>query len=380
MANIQAQPLKERLIAYSRAITDAWEVTIAYAGRVAEWVLFGCMMMNIIEILPGVHITDAASNVILGVQAITLDIGGLGLYTIAKHASDQGDEKAARRASITSYCLIGLMIVTVLLVAVGTLYPTAKSTTDQIGTWLILARVVMTVVYSFIMHSLHQYGQELPVRRDQLEEREARFNEHIQAITERHNEQIRSLETKMTEQNEYQICSVQAMITEQIRAVTEKTEQKIRSVEQRLTERFTEQIHVTSEQDRTFTANTTEHIQASFHDLFQPMLDTLEQHKTTLARVEQKLQEERIPNTEKQMPPNVRYFAPKSEHRKGPNESPNTEFDKGDFVRSCLTEIPNIRNAEIQRRAEEMGQKISPAYISEIRKSFFGNDSPAVNE
>ena len=53
--------------------------------------------------------------------------------------------------------------------------------------------------------------------------------------------------------------------------------------------------------------------------------------------------------------------------------SPSTtkqEFDKGAFVRSCLTERPDIRNAEIIRLASEQGQNISSGYVSELRKAF----------
>jgi len=52
-----------------------------------------------------------------------------------------------------------------------------------------------------------------------------------------------------------------------------------------------------------------------------------------------------------------------------PNTEPNT-LDKGSFVRQCLTENPNIRNSEIQRKATEHNLTISPAYISEVRKAF----------
>jgi hypothetical protein len=58
-----------------------------------------------------------------------------------------------------------------------------------------------------------------------------------------------------------------------------------------------------------------------------------------------------------------------------PASGANTEtqdFDKGAFVRSCLTEHPTIRNSEIQRKAGELGHTISPGYISDIRKAFPG--------
>ena len=46
-----------------------------------------------------------------------------------------------------------------------------------------------------------------------------------------------------------------------------------------------------------------------------------------------------------------------------------SETDKGAFVRSCLTEHPEWRNAEIQRAASEKGITISPAHISQVRKA-----------
>jgi len=57
-----------------------------------------------------------------------------------------------------------------------------------------------------------------------------------------------------------------------------------------------------------------------------------------------------------------------TEHRTPKTNS--TESDKGAFVRRCLTETPNIRNTDIQRKAHEQGITISPAYSSEIRKAF----------
>jgi hypothetical protein len=53
----QTQTWKDKALEKSEVITDAWEVTKVYFGRLAEWVLFGCMIANIIEILPGLAIS-----------------------------------------------------------------------------------------------------------------------------------------------------------------------------------------------------------------------------------------------------------------------------------------------------------------------------------
>jgi hypothetical protein len=55
----------------------------------------------------------------------------------------------------------------------------------------------------------------------------------------------------------------------------------------------------------------------------------------------------------------------------------STEIDKGAFVQHCLTETPNMRNTDIQRKASEQGISISPAYISEIQKAFFRREQTA---
>jgi hypothetical protein len=46
------------------------------------------------------------------------------------------------------------------------------------------------------------------------------------------------------------------------------------------------------------------------------------------------------------------------------------EFDKGQFVRGCLTENPQMTIGDIQRKAQEVGQSIASSYISDIRKAF----------
>src|SRR5579871_6094279 len=147
---------KDRAMSGSQVITDAWDVTKAILARLAEWVLFGCMVMNIIEILPGVVLSPLVSNLVLSVQAVTLDVAGFGLASMADHARDNGDEAAARTGKRTGWFLIGLMILTLLLVSIGLLWPVTQQFTAPAEKGLILARVIMTVVYSHVVHSLRR--------------------------------------------------------------------------------------------------------------------------------------------------------------------------------------------------------------------------------
>ncbi len=141
-------------IAKSEIITDAWEVTKAYSARIAEWVLFICMIFNIVEILPGVHLLSAVSNAVLATQVVALDIAGFGLASMADHARRMGNEAAAKRASGTGYFLIGIMLATLLVVTVGILWPGTLPIVAGIEKVLILVRVLMIVIYGHVIHGL----------------------------------------------------------------------------------------------------------------------------------------------------------------------------------------------------------------------------------
>lgn len=169
------QPLswRDEALVKSEAITDAWEVTKTYAGRLAEWILFLCMVANIIEILPGVSLSGWLTNTILGVQAVTLDIAGFGLASMAQQALASGETEAARKAKHTAYWLIALMMVTVLSVSIGTLWPTAKPSTDMADKVLILIRVAATVWYGHVLHDLRAHTRPMvfiPVLEEQLDQ------------------------------------------------------------------------------------------------------------------------------------------------------------------------------------------------------------------
>lgn len=150
---------RDRYISASEAISDAFEVLKAYGARIAEWVLFFCLIANILEMFP-LGLPDWFGTTVLAVQAITLDIAGFGLTSMGKHARQRGDEKAARTASGMGWTLISLMIITVSLIAVSHLFPKTKDFVAQADNVMILARVIVTVFYSHIVHSLRQASVE----------------------------------------------------------------------------------------------------------------------------------------------------------------------------------------------------------------------------
>jgi hypothetical protein len=325
---------RETALAKSEIITDAWEVTKTYAGRLAEWVLFGCMVMDIIEILPGVTLWPSVSNIVLGTQVVMLDVGGFSLASMGDQARQQGDERAARRASLTGAFLIGIMILTLLLVSIGLLWPFARIYTNMAEKGLILVRVMMTVIYGHVIHSLRRAGTQ---------RQHATFTEQLSGLSAR----IIETEQRMTEQlertlGEYPACTELANITETVeahaRTLTELA--ALPGLVERLQQETQARVRASVQQE----------LQAALEaNTVRPKLSVVETSS-----------EQRTPNiTQKDRTPKAN----------------STESDKGAFVRRCLTETPAIRNTDIQRKASEQGVTISPAYISEIRKAFFGEQT-----
>lgn len=154
MAAISNQHWRDRAIQHSEVITDIWLVINAFSGRMAEIVLFVCMIINVMEMLPNIALSATFTSTVLAVQIISLDIGGLSLSSMAHHARDTGAKKAADMAQLTSRFLIGLMIVTLLTVSVGLLYHNLQEYTQQIEKLMILVRIVMSVIYSSVIHNL----------------------------------------------------------------------------------------------------------------------------------------------------------------------------------------------------------------------------------
>ena len=76
----------------------------------------------------GVNIAGWILNLVLSVQVVMLDIGGMSLSSMAEHAKEKGAVANAKKADITSKFLIGLMITTLLLMAAGVLFPPSNNT------------------------------------------------------------------------------------------------------------------------------------------------------------------------------------------------------------------------------------------------------------
>lgn len=173
---------RDRAITASECISDGFEVLKAYGARIAEWILFFCLIANIIEIFPLPEpFASVFGNLVLGIQSVTLDIAGFGLASMGDHARRRGDVHAARKAGGMGWTLICVMILTVSLVTLSIIVPATKPTVDIIEKVLILARVIVTVIYGHVVHSLRNAGEEFDNRVSTLQKEVDTLQQQLQA-------------------------------------------------------------------------------------------------------------------------------------------------------------------------------------------------------
>lgn len=193
--NTEPMHWRDRAIEASEAISDGFEVLKAYGARIAEWVLFFCLVANILEIFPLPEpFASVFGNIVLGIQSVTLDIAGFGLASMGDHARRREDLAAARKAGTMGWTLIGVMILTVSLVTLAIIVPGTKPTVDIIEKVLILVRVIVTVLYGHIVHSLRNAGTEFDNRVQALE----RDLSGVQAQLEAKQQEVSSVQSQLS--------------------------------------------------------------------------------------------------------------------------------------------------------------------------------------
>lgn len=160
---------KDRAISKAEVISDGFEVAKAYGAHLANWILFFCLIANILEMFQ-LPFVVALGNAVLGIQSVTLDVAGFGLATMATHAKSRGDKSAAWKAGGMGWALIIIMMITVALVAISIIFPNTSATIDMIEKGLILVRIVATVLYGHVVHSVRHASNAYDHRLSQLQQ------------------------------------------------------------------------------------------------------------------------------------------------------------------------------------------------------------------
>lgn len=359
---------KDDAIAWSEGITDAWEVTKVVTGRLAEWILFGCMIANIVGILPGVSLPPLVTNIVMGIQIVTLDIAGFGLATMAENARANGAEKAANQATATAYLLIAIMMLTLVLFTLGIMVPSLKTYTSIAENVLILVRVGMIVFYGHVVHSLRSVAT-VPVHK-QVEAVTTQFTAQMDALSTTFHQQVQGL----TQQLAHLEQGIQQRISESSTEVASTLQQQL-STE-------LAQVHESLHHAQEMLAQVPA-LQARLHEMEDSSHEELRRTQTALER---QIQEMKGDTHEPEKPgehlllhvlptashrrKNAKTLHVKEVHHDSPHAIAQEKWDARAFVFRCLHANEACKLSEIRQLARAEHQELSESSISRYRDQY----------
>ncbi len=143
-----------RSLIQSDYITAAWDWFMILAGKAAEPVLVASVLYASVKLLPVVHFAPQWDVVVFIAQFVALDVGGLSLNKLADRAKQRGDEAGATQAKRLSIALVAIMLTGVIMVGVNQVTTLNSHVAVVIDTILLIARAVMAVLYSRVIHAL----------------------------------------------------------------------------------------------------------------------------------------------------------------------------------------------------------------------------------
>src|SRR5215472_1129903 len=149
-------------------ISDAFEVFKAWLAHFANWILFFCLIGNILQTV--VSLGSELSGTLLCIQCVMLDVAGASLYTMAQHAKSEGNEKGANLAMFMSIILLIIMTITALNGTLSSMFPSLAWFVQDTNYVLIFARIVIVVAYGNIVHQLNTSTEMHDNRIEELEQ------------------------------------------------------------------------------------------------------------------------------------------------------------------------------------------------------------------
>ncbi|HZU03984.1 MAG TPA: hypothetical protein VFA10_30255 [Ktedonobacteraceae bacterium] len=370
-----AQHWRDREIARSETISDAWQVFLAYAGRGAEIILFICMAISLAQMIPTIALPDALTGAVFVVQMITLDVAGFGLTSLAKAVKRAGDEETARRAETVGTCLIIIMVVSMLAGGVSRLF----GTNHDVKTWmgylddvLLLTRVGLTVFYGKIMHSLRDSQQHMQTQvedeRAALQEEVAQLQTTLQHERQEASESASRLRAEMTQAQSDQAATI-AELQQRLSALQSEKDHIIDELSQ-----ARQSLQHASRNESSLQASISEKElswQAKMHAAVKAAREEMQALMKAEAGAEQgKLQAEieELKRANAQLKAQTRE-AVKTPVKTGKRVS-SEKFDTKAFVFSCLQDNPDMKLSEIVQAAKLNGQELSEPTISRYRKEY----------
>ncbi len=160
----------KRSLAQSDYITSAWNWFMILAGKAAEPVLVMSVLYASVKLLPIVHFPPQYDVVVFIAQFIALDIGGLSLNKLADQAKKDGNDEGAKHARHLSIALVAIMLVGVVMAGMDQIVKLDGQIGTVIDTILLIARAVLAVLYSRVIHSLKKDDEPEPTGEEDSEE------------------------------------------------------------------------------------------------------------------------------------------------------------------------------------------------------------------
>src|SRR5215472_6210936 len=179
---------KSKAMRKAEVISDTFEVFKAWLAHFANWILFFCLIGNILQTV--VSLGSEMAGTLLCIQCVMLDVAGASLYTMAQHAKSQGNEKGARLALIMSIILLVIMTVTALNSTLNSIFPSLGALVQDINYGLIFARIVIVVAYGNIVHQLNTLSEMHDNRIEELEQALSEKVNEVNTLTAQFNGQL----------------------------------------------------------------------------------------------------------------------------------------------------------------------------------------------
>ena len=333
------QSWRDRAIERSRVLTDGFEVALTWAGAVADWILFLCLVSNIVEVLAKLGGTPF-SNIVMGTQSILLDIGGFALLTMAVHAHQRGERRIRNSAAFVGAFLMLVTLATVVLLTVGNLWPKAADQVQGINQGLILARIGMTIVYEATIHLLRHADQQ---------------EQHMQQAQVQQANQFSELRAQFSRELSSAIEQVRREFSSQVTELSQMFSSQLSNMAQEFRVQFSEIVQVQDESRESLAA----HQQAL--TALAALPNTLERHERT---TRQALAEMRA-SIETGAAGKPKLSVVNGEKLSGQGG----ELSSRQFIEDYLTKHPEAKNSEVIAEATKFGLTFTQSYVSQIRKA-----------
>lgn len=219
-------------LAQSDYITAAWTWFMVLAGKAAEPILVMSVLYASVKLLPIIHFPPPFDVAVFIAQFVALDIGGLSLNKLADQAHNEGNDAGATHARRLSIALVTIMLVGVVLAGVNQVVSLDSHVNAVIDTVLLIARAVMAVLYSRVIHSLQHDGPETDARWTEEEVQKLVAEPVKAAVAALHQEVMAQLvatlsqqqDERLTELDAKQAAAMNLLKAEQIQAIAEITE------------------------------------------------------------------------------------------------------------------------------------------------------------